>query len=285
MQLVRLTPQVGSAGSVLSVSGRDLGSRQGDWTVVVLREGSTKRLKTSVLSWSSTEVRLRLPAKLPAGTYDLFVVGPPAKGPAAESNRLTLGVVPRLRVNYQPGRDAGGGVSPDVHLRGDLTKPPDSEPTHTDVRLSDEFTRGLTGDIYANCPDPALLSVKPLSPVRRSDGSYDFLLHVNVRNSGGGAFAVPKSRTLLIIKRDGRQVYKANWSAPSTTIKLYPNDTRTEDVRMSRFQLKKNDGGLTVSIAFDRQSARAGHPDDCNPANNEFHLDGRTLTRALVGAR
>jgi hypothetical protein len=101
MDLVRLTPATGSAGSVLTIAGKSLGSSQGDWSIVLVREGSTKRLKASVLSWSSSEVRVKLPTPLQAGTYELFAAGPPEKRPSAESNRLRLGIVPQLSADYQ----------------------------------------------------------------------------------------------------------------------------------------------------------------------------------------
>ncbi|UCH97273.1 MAG: IPT/TIG domain-containing protein [Candidatus Aminicenantes bacterium] len=70
MTLTSTSPTRGTSGDIFTIYGSNMGSSQGSKTPSINR-GRAYFLE--VLSWSSTEVRVRIPPGLPAGNYKVLI--------------------------------------------------------------------------------------------------------------------------------------------------------------------------------------------------------------------
>ena len=68
--LISLSPECGMPGGIFVINGNDLCGSQGD-NIPSINRGHANALE--VLSWSDTEVRVRIPADLPAGCYKVLI--------------------------------------------------------------------------------------------------------------------------------------------------------------------------------------------------------------------
>jgi len=89
MMIERVTFQRQSGSQVLALGGRRFGTVQGSKIVSLNRNGT--RHTVQVVSWGDHEVRVRVPANLPAGQYRMLVYYDHSLVTSSNSQKITLG--------------------------------------------------------------------------------------------------------------------------------------------------------------------------------------------------
>jgi hypothetical protein len=171
MELHRLTPTTGAAGSEVHLLGLGFGASAGDLSVVIQRRGESSRVRMAVSRWSDRDILVRVPEGVTAGIYEISIVSAPTRMPPVQSGRQPLSVLPRINREYEAANQMPEDQpAPTLHLRPELLPSQRTQGFETTpgVRLHPSLT---TPDPKRFSPSKDLTLRPGFSPTDRAQGA------------------------------------------------------------------------------------------------------------------
>ena len=286
LELQRLSPKVGRPGSAIHLQGRGFGDAMGDLSVVIEPRGGSARVHMAVVSWSDSDILVRVPNGVKPGIYEISIVSPPSRHPSVRSTSHPLSVLPPLSGNFGAINDARGWKHPDLQPKSARLRDQGDRAAKRDpgFSLEADASRRSDGkhDTPANendCADPALTGLQVVQPRRNLDGSYRFGLRVEIRNLGNRLLEAERGQTRLTFRQGARLLRTGPWPGPPMNrIRLEPGRGMSLEIPLLTLDARQAAQGLLAGIALQGEGLVQM---DCNPGNNRFGIDGASLQREL----
>jgi hypothetical protein len=171
LELQRLAPTTGAAGSEVHLLGVGFGASAGDLSVVIQRRGESRRVRMVVTRWSDRDILVRVPEGVTTGIYEISLVSTPTRLPPVQSRSQPLSVLPRINREYDAAdQKPEDQPAPTLHLRPELLPSQRTQGFETTpgVRLHPSLT---TPDPKRFSPSTDLTLRPGFSPTDRAQGA------------------------------------------------------------------------------------------------------------------